>query len=159
VADPVTGSVGQATPLGDLVAWRLILAARAARGLLDRELASADDSFTGYAVICALAEAGPQVQQALARRVELSEATLARQVDRMERAGLVKRERPAGNRRTVRVELTPHGAGRYDALARVAHDVERRLARGLTGPQRERLLALLGQVDANLRSGREGLGG
>jgi MarR family transcriptional regulator for hemolysin len=66
-------------------------------------------SLTAYLVACALAETGPQTQRALAQRVDVSDATLGRQVDLMEQEGLVTRRRPPSDRRSVLVDLTPLG--------------------------------------------------
>ena len=56
----------------------------------------------------------------LASRILLSKSGLTRVIDKMEEAGLVTRERPAGNRRVVLVHMTPKGAETL-AAARVVH--------------------------------------
>ena len=56
----------------------------------------------------------------LAGRILFSKSGLTRVVDRMEEAGLVRRERPADDRRVVEVFITPAGLETLQA-ARVVH--------------------------------------
>ena len=56
---------------------------------------------------------GPLTMGEIAQRVGVSEKTITGVVDRLERDGYVQRERDAGDRRVVRVRLTPAGARTY----------------------------------------------
>lgn len=68
---------------------------------------------------------GPQQQGELARRILRSTGNVTLVIDNLERRGLVRRERVAGDRRCIQVHLTPAGealiAGIFPAhAARVA---------------------------------------
>lgn len=52
----------------------------------------------------------------VAKLVQLSAATVSRIIDRLERAGLVSRERRSADRRRVCLGLTPAGIDRYHTL-------------------------------------------
>lgn len=52
----------------------------------------------------------------VARQVQLSPATVSRIVDRLERAGLVRRQRGTTDRRKVFLELTPAGREKHATL-------------------------------------------
>lgn len=52
----------------------------------------------------------------VSREVQLSPATVSRIIDRLERAGLVLRERRATDRRKVCLSLTPAGLDRFETL-------------------------------------------
>ncbi len=82
----------------------------------------------------------------VSQEVQLSPATVSRIVDRLERAGLVLRERRAKDRRKVCLSLTPAGLERWQTLPKPLQDrfVER-LA-GLPDAEREGLLASLHRV-------------
>ena len=67
----------------------------------------------------------------VSREVQLSAATVSRIVDRLERAGLVARERKAADRRKVCLSLTPAGVDRFQALPT---------------PLQERFVARLGEL-------------
>ena len=56
----------------------------------------------------------------LAAQIISSKSGLTRVVDRMEESGLVRRERPPGDRRVIRVLITPEGIATL-AAARKAH--------------------------------------
>ena len=56
-----------------------------------------------------LAAHGPMIQRRLAAMLGIEAATLTRQLERLERDGLVARERAAGDHRAVLVRLTDQG--------------------------------------------------
>jgi DNA-binding MarR family transcriptional regulator len=74
--------------------------------------------------------------QELEQRSLFTRSGLTRLVDRIESAGLVRREAVAGDRRGVRVVLTPEGRRRHDA-AFADHNtfIEREFGRRLTEAQ------------------------
>ena len=95
-----------------LVAWRVFLeTAYALIDILDVELqAECDLTLRWYDVLVQLEEAeGGLRMNELAGRILFSKSGLTRVVDRMEEAGLVRRERPADDRRVVQVLITPEG--------------------------------------------------
>ncbi len=57
----------------------------------------------------------------LAGQILASKSGLTRVVDRMEEAGLVRRERPAGDRRVVQVFITPEGLEVLRAARAIHH--------------------------------------
>ena len=105
----------------------LLAAAHVVRQRFSARLDAQGSSLTAYLVACALAETGPQTQRALAQRVDVSDATLGRQVDLMEQEGLVTRRRLPGDRRSVLVDLTPLGEHRHAQLSRTAAHFDERL--------------------------------
>lgn len=100
----------------ELRAWRSFLAAhaRVMRCLEAELLAEQRLSLVSYDVLVQLAEApGRQLRMAeLADRVLLSRSGVTRLVDRLERAGLVARQRVTGDGRGVIAELTAAGIDR-----------------------------------------------
>jgi DNA-binding MarR family transcriptional regulator len=107
----------------ELAAWRVFLeTAYALFDILDAEMQVESGMTLGwYDALVHLEEAeAPLRMNELARRILLSKSGLTRVVDRMEEAGLVRRERPADNRRVVLVHLTPEGLARLTA-ARSVH--------------------------------------
>ncbi len=96
----------------ELAAWRAFLeTAYALIDILDAELQEERGITLGwYDALVHLEEAqGGLRMNELASRILLSKSGLTRVVDRMEEAGLVRRERPADNRRIVLVHITPKG--------------------------------------------------
>lgn len=109
-----TASTGSALGEEQLAAWRAFLRAHSAmlrrigRDLEDAEL----PPLPWYDVLAALRDAeGRRLRQVeLAERVLLSNSGLSRLVDRIERAGLVRRVSCPTDRRSFHVELTVSGA-------------------------------------------------
>jgi DNA-binding MarR family transcriptional regulator len=106
-----------------LAAWRTFLTcAYALIDILDAELrAECDLSLRWYDVLVQLEEAERPIRMnELAGRILASKSGLTRVIDRMEEAGLVRRERPEHDRRAIEVVLTDEGSAELQA-ARVIH--------------------------------------
>jgi DNA-binding MarR family transcriptional regulator len=93
---------------------------RQAHKALTRHLAEAltkqGISFKHYYYLRALFEEDGISQAELSDRVGMEPATLTRVLDTMERDGLVRRERDAGDRRKINVYLTPRSKRLRDPL-------------------------------------------
>jgi DNA-binding MarR family transcriptional regulator len=96
-----------------LVAWRAFLNAHAAViERIERDLAVADRLPLGaYDVLVALVQAPDERLRMgdLAQAIVLNKSTLTRRVDRLERAGLLTRERHQGDKRGAYAVLTERG--------------------------------------------------
>lgn len=81
---------------------------RLADGFGDR-FAKAGVSLQEWRVIAVLYEYGPQAMGDIARRTSINASTMTRLIGAMEKRGLVKRERPVANQRSVFVRLLEDG--------------------------------------------------
>lgn len=121
-------------------AWRGVLFATS-RTLQIAEpelIASAGFPLTWLDVLAQLYDAGPEGlrMQELEQRSLFTRSGLTRLVDRIEAAGLVRREPVPGDRRGVQVVLTSEGRARHDAAFAGHHKViERAFGRRLTESQ------------------------
>ena len=87
--------------------------------------------------------------QALADSVVLSRSGLTRLIDRMEAAGLVRRELSAEDRRGFYAVLTENGRRRFEeVLPGHRTDIEEHFTHHLTGEEMETLTALLSKIIA-----------
>ena len=115
----------------ELGAWRGLLRAHA--GLtreLDAELAREHDlPLSSYEVLLFLndSEEGRMRMSELADSVLLSRSGLTRLVDRLERQGLLRRERCDSDARGLFAEITPEGRRLFDAARQTHLDGVRRL--------------------------------
>ena len=103
--------------------WRVFLeTALALIDILDAELQAQRGITLGwYDVLVHLEDAPDGLGMTeIANRILFSKSGLTRVIDRMETAGLVRRERPPEDRRVVRVLLTPAGLDTLNA-ARAVH--------------------------------------
>jgi DNA-binding MarR family transcriptional regulator len=87
--------------------------------------------------------AAPLNTLALADRLVSRAPDVTRLLDRLESRGWVRRERPADDRRTVRVAITPEGLQLLDRIARPLADCHRRQLGHLTQRELRRLIRLL----------------
>jgi DNA-binding MarR family transcriptional regulator len=140
---PVQVGVCPAHDVEPLIARELIMVAAHLRAELDQRLQAAGATLTSYLVMCAVVKAGSPTQRDIAAQIEVSEATLTRQVDVLERQGLVVRARPASNRRVVTVALTAQGLRRQTALADIARAFDHELTTRLGQARRGELFTTL----------------
>jgi DNA-binding MarR family transcriptional regulator len=105
----------------------LLSASRALVGIAARSVADIDPDVTlpQYRALVVLASKGPQKVVDIATELGVAPSTGTRMCDRLIRKGLVRRHRPASDRRVVRLTLT--SAGR-DLVERVMRDRRVKLA-------------------------------
>lgn len=107
-----------------------------------RHLADAGLTVGQFGILETLLHLGPLHQCELARKHLQSGGNVTMIVDNLEKAGLVRRERLAADRRYVRVHLTEAGRGRIEAVFPLhAENVTRQLG-ALTPAEQEQLGAL-----------------
>ncbi len=138
-----------------LAAWRGLLNAHAAAvASIERDLAAAEGSYlplTWYDVLLALVEAPERRLRLheLARNVVLSRSGLTRLVDRLEAAGMLRREPDPSDRRGAFATLTEEGR---DALRRTwpayAGGIVEHFARHLTKDEARVIAVALERVRA-----------
>jgi DNA-binding MarR family transcriptional regulator len=128
----------------ELAAWRGMLRAHAELTKeLDAQLAREHNlPLSSYEVLLYLADApdGRMRMAELADSVLLSRSGLTRLVDRLQREGLLKRERCESDARGYFAEITPKGRRLFDAARRTHLDGVRALF--LSRFSREELLAM-----------------
>src|SRR5262245_17042102 len=113
-----------------------------------------------YDVLVQLEEAGGSCRMTeLAHRILASKSGLTRVIDRMEESGLVRRERPANDRRVVHVLITPAGVDALEA-ARAVHrqGIQQHFVEHLNERDLAALRRLLGKVNEHVRPLRPGRG-
>lgn len=94
-------------------------------------VASAEITSAQYSILAVLARVGEASQRELCDEVDLDRSTIADLVRRMEKAGLIGRQRAAGDARRNVVTLTAHGAAEHERLAPRVVEVQRELTAGL----------------------------
>jgi DNA-binding MarR family transcriptional regulator len=143
-----------------LAAWRVFLeCALALPDVLSAEMeASRGLSFRWYDVLVHLEEASEGLPMTeVASRILASKSGLTRVIDRMEKAGLVRRERPEDDRRVVLVVITPAGLDALRAAREVHRDgIRRHFAEHLDARDLARLTTALEKVRAHVRPLRPG---
>jgi DNA-binding MarR family transcriptional regulator len=147
-------------PAEALAAWRVFFeCAMALPDILDAELQAAGKlSIRWYDVLVQLEDVEDGVPMTeLANRILASKSGLTRVIDRMQEAGLVRRERPPGDRRVIRVVATPEG---LDALreSRLVHrdGIQRHFAEHLDERDLVHLRETLQRVREHVRPLRPG---
>ncbi len=109
--------------------------------------------------------AGPRAMKLLAADVGLHQSTLTRVVEKLERQGLVRRERTGGDQRTVVVDLTERGRAAHTALDADGRRLVGALLDGVSRSERdavvrglEALARILEPHEASFRALRGGCG-
>lgn len=119
-------------------------------------------SLPAYEVLAALREAGEPYRRTtgeVAARQGVGAGGLTQHADRLEAAGLIRRERDAGDRRIVHLCLTPEGGELADRVRAVRDAQEEELLAPLGPEDRRRLAALLGALGTSDAAGTPGTPG
>jgi DNA-binding MarR family transcriptional regulator len=138
----------------DTVSWQVTKLAKAHRALVGDALAELGLHLGQDLLLEQLWRQDGLTQSALVARLGVEPPTVTKMLQRLERAGLLRRERDPDNARLWRVYLTERGRELQQPVRDLRRQVERRLLTGLSEAERERLLALLARVTANLREAR-----
>ncbi|MFC1406932.1 MULTISPECIES: MarR family winged helix-turn-helix transcriptional regulator [Streptacidiphilus] len=99
-------------------------------------------------------DAGPQRQSDLAAAFDTDSASMTRTVQRLERAGFVRRRPDPADGRATLVETTPAGLGLRRQVEQLWSELEAATTGDMTPAERSTLLAGLERVEANLAQGR-----
>ncbi len=132
---------------------RLNECAAAVQALTSRTVREYGISLPAYDVLAVLREAGEPYRRTMG---EVAAAGMARaggltqHADRLEAAGLIRRERDADDRRIIRLCLTPEGLELAERIFAVRSAQEQELLAGLGAADRRRLSALLGALGQTL---------
>ena len=138
----------------DTVSWQVTKLAKAHRALVGDALAKLGLHLGQDLLLEQLWRQDGLTQSALVTRLGVEPPTVTKALQRLERAGLVRRARDPENARLWRVFLTDKGRVLQAPVRELRREVERRLLDGLSAEERDRLLALLARATANLKASR-----
>jgi DNA-binding MarR family transcriptional regulator len=124
------------------------------RAAYDRRFAPFGLNLSQATIIAYLDEFGPTSQTRLADHLGHGRAATGTTIERMERAGLVRRTHDPSDRRVWLVELTSAGRDLAPQIAEVDADMRAAFRAGLNRDERHVLGEALGRLDRNLRADR-----
>jgi DNA-binding MarR family transcriptional regulator len=103
---------------------------------------------TQYNVLRILRGAGPEglACRGIGDRMITHDPDITRLLDRMEKRGLITRERQKDDRRVVKTRITPHGLALLKPLDQPMRDLHRRQFRHMAGKQLKTLYGLLEEI-------------
>jgi MarR family transcriptional regulator for hemolysin len=127
-----------------------------ARERLDERMAVHGGSLQQWLVLRFLSEEPQASHRELAERMYLSAPTLTHHLDRLEAAGLLTRTRDTGDRRVVRLDITPAGTDRLAELEAVADATDAEVRALLSPSEAETLHRLLSTLHDRLLEAPEG---
>ncbi len=115
------------------------------RALEDALFAQFDLTPQQYNVLRLLRGAHPETLPTLgiAARLVTHAPDITRMLDKLEAAGLIERERPAGNRRTVLIRITSEGLVRLKQIDKPLRECHQQQLGHLSAEQLEQLVSLL----------------
>jgi DNA-binding MarR family transcriptional regulator len=123
----------------------VLAASRALVAVAAKSLGAADEEVTlpQYRALVVLTMRGPQRMTELADALDVNQSTVTPMCDRLDRKGLIERERPDDNRRIVIVTIAAAGRQLVDAVMRRRRSLIRAILRKMTpGAQRSLVVAL-----------------
>lgn len=110
-------------------------------------------SMSAFDVLAALRRSGPPYRRTMGDIAAISLVTsggVTQRVERLERSGLVVREKDAADGRVVHVQLTPAGLELIDQVTRAHFANEEKMLAGLTETERKQLAKLLRVLEHSL---------
>ena len=110
-------------------------------------------TYTQYVVMMVLWECGSITEKELGERVHLDSGTLAPLLKRLDKQGLVKRERPDHNERTLQITLTDVGIAMQEKALSVPETMKNCI--GLSMEECSVLRRLLDKSLAAMETGRK----
>jgi DNA-binding MarR family transcriptional regulator len=114
-----------------------------------------------FDVLTALRRSGEPYRRTAGELANLGLITtggLTLRLDRLEKAGLIIRERDTADRRVVYAQLTEDGLALINEVAREHFTNELRMLSGLTPPERDQLAGLLAKLERSLLAAENGSG-
>jgi MarR family transcriptional regulator for hemolysin len=135
-----------AQPIGRAITTAAKLLSRA----FGDELGAAGGSQPVWLILLALKQRRWRTQQDLAAEVGIEGPTLTHHLDGLERSGLIQRTRDPGDRRAMRVELTPAGDELFRRLRSAAMAFDRRLRAGVDDEELATFRRVLAQLRENV---------
>ena len=151
--DPPANGADAALPWLRLEATILAIA-DGLRSAYDRRFAPLGLNLSQATILAYLDEFGPTIQTRLASHLGHGRAATGTTIDRLERAGLVRRTHDPSDRRVWLVELTAAGRDLVPQIATVDAGLRAAFRDGLGRDERHVLGEALGRLDRNLRADR-----
>jgi DNA-binding MarR family transcriptional regulator len=138
----------------ELIVWRAFLEASTTLfDVLDEEMqAETGLTLRWYDLLVRLEENDGLRMHEISERILFSKSGLTRMVDRMEEDGLVRRERPANDRRVIQVWMTPQGLETLKAARKVhRRGIQHHFAQHLGAEDIDALAKILAKLQGPLR--------
>ena len=132
------------------IGFWLFMTNRALQRAMNEELKRHDLTYRQMQVLAWLAYDGEQSQVELSGKMEVKPASLVGIIERMERAGWIRRESCTDDRRRNVVRVLPGAKQAWAKIVECASRVRARAVAGLSEREHEMLLHLLPKVHANL---------
>jgi DNA-binding MarR family transcriptional regulator len=144
------GSVGVTEARADELVEELLTASRALVGAAVRSIAAApvDVTVAQHRVLVLLAAHGPQSVGQIAEQLGVNPSNATRHCDRLQKLGLLARNRSAEDGRVVQIALTTEGRALLDAVTRHRRDALAEVVQRLPERERGAVLTALRRLNA-----------
>ena len=139
---------GSQAPLEERIFIALLKAADALGQEAEQLVRTAELTGTQYNVLRILRGAGPEglACRAIGDRMITHDPDITRLLDRMEKRGLITRERQKDDRRVVKTRITPHALALLKPLDQPMRDLHKRQFRHMAGARLKTLHDLLDEI-------------
>jgi len=147
---------GKVAPLEDRVFVAILKAADELGQEAEQLIRAADLTGTQYNVLRILRGAGPEglACRAIGDRMITHDPDITRLLDRMEKRGLITRERQKDDRRVVKTRITAQGLALIKPLDQPVRDLHKRQFRHMAGARLKTLYDLLEEIRRVTRNKR-----
>lgn len=123
---------------------------RLRRSAFDRCLKPLNVTRSQWWVLAYLSREDGMTQSQLAEELDLGKVAVGGLIDRLEKAGLLRRDADASDRRVNRVFLEPKSKQLIARMRKVSHQLNQQILEGLTEEKLESTAVTLGSMKRNL---------
>ena len=123
---------------------------RLRRSAFDRCVKHLNVTRSQWWVLAYLSRKDGMTQSQLAEELDLGKVAAGGLIDRLQKAGLVRRVADAGDRRVKRIFLEPKSKQLITRLRKLSHDMNTQILAGLSDAKLEATAATLGAMKRNL---------
>lgn len=135
------------------VALRISVIARLLRNNFDRKVAVLNVTRSQWTMIVTVGRHPGLTQRSIAEKLEMSEASAGRLIDRLCADGLLERRQRRDDRRARAVSLTDAADPLLDKLGKIATETERRMFQGFAEEEIEQMRDFVERIYENLGRG------
>ena len=143
-------SISDEQLLNGILGFVINVTARSMRMALEEALKEYEVTPTQWILMKGLHEHGEANQSDLSQMLFLDNATITRQIDKLEQMSFLKRKRQVGDRRVQMVSLTTKGKRRLPKLDEIAMSISRNAMLGMKDKDIETMMSGLDVVQNNL---------
>ena len=131
--------------------WEIVRVGRGHRKIIEREITNLGIHPSQHHILMYLAKQGASTQSSIAQAMEVSAATIAVSLKKLEKGKYIKKKSSSEDSRVNFISLTEKGEEVVNLSQRLFEQTDEAMFRGLTEDEKEQIHGYLERIIQNLR--------